>query len=183
MRSLVLYESMFGVTRRVGEAIADGLRAFGDADAVPVSTGAGEADDADLVVIGVPTHAHSIPGPRSRAEAAEWAADPERGLALEPGATGPGVREWIKALDAPPRHWAAFATRADLPRILAGDGAVGIERRMRRLGVPPLHDGECFIVSVDNALLPGELDRARAWGGTLGRAAAEADRDRRTDAG
>lgn len=170
MKSLVLYESMFGCTRRVAEEIATALGSFGEADVVPVADVGSRADDADLVVIGAPTHAHSLPGPRSRAEAADWAADPERGLALEPGATGSGVREWVEQLAAPPRRWAAFATRTDLPRILTGNGAAAIEHRMRRFGVPPLLRGECFLVSVENRLLTDELDRARAWGGALGRA-------------
>jgi len=173
MKTLVLYESMFGHTRRIAEEIAGGLAGFGEVEAVPIAVGGGRAAEADLVVIGAPTHAHSIPGTRSRAEAAAWAADPERRLTLEPEATGPGVREWLKGLDEAPRHWAAFATRADLPRILAGDGAAAIEHRMRRFGVPPMIDGEHFLVSTDNELLVGEADRARAWGGALGRAVVE----------
>lgn len=170
MKAVVLYESMFGHTRQVAEAIASGLSDLVEADAIRVGDGASTLSGADLVVIGVPTHAHSIPRPRSRAEAAAWAKEPERKLTLEPGATGRGIREWLKELQTAPPHWAAFATRTDLPRILAGDGAAAIEHRMRRFDAPPLLDRQLFLVSIDNELLVDELDHARAWGGELGRA-------------
>lgn len=173
MRSLVLYESMFGNTRRLAEEIASALAGFGDVNVAPVAEGASQVAEADLVVIGAPTHAHSIPRPRSRAEAAEWADDPSRGLHLEAEVLRPGIREWLGALQVAPRSWAAFATRADLPAILSGNGAATIERRMRHLGVAPVRDGECFLVSKESHLLDGELARAREWGAELGQAVLE----------
>lgn len=173
MRSLVLYESMFGNTRRIAEEIGSALAVFGDVSVVSVAAGASRAAEAELVVIGGPTHAHSIPRPRSRAEAAEWARDPSRGLHLEAEALQPSIREWLGELQVAPRHWAAFATRADLPAILSGNGAATIERRMRHLGVAPVRDGECFLVSKESHLLDGELARAREWGEELGQAVLE----------
>jgi hypothetical protein len=85
--------------------------------------------------------------------------------ALEGAAGGPGVREWLDRL---PRGEtvlaAAFDTRADGHRLLAGAASEGIARQLRkrgyRLAVPP----ESFIV-LDTAgpLKPGEIERADAW--------------------
>jgi Flavodoxin len=167
MTALVLYESMFGNTRQIAEAIGDGL---GEVTEVRVDLVSAVADPtADLVVVGAPTHAHSLPRASSRQDAAEWARDSEKHLALEPDAAAPGVREWLDALTHAPAAWAAFGTRADIPRIFAGDASAAIEKRMRRLGSPAVAPSECFLVTLDNELVDGELERAREWGRSLGR--------------
>ena len=40
--------------------------------------------------------------------------------------------------------------------------------RMRRLHSRPVAESECFLVTTKNALVDGELDRAREWGRALG---------------
>src|SRR4029453_17970682 len=90
------------------------------------------ADEADLVVVGAPTHAHSLPRAASREDAAKWAEDSEKHLALEPEAASPGVREWLDSRTGAPTKWVAFGTRVDIPRIFAGDASATIEKRMRR---------------------------------------------------
>jgi len=63
--ALIVYESMYGGTRQVAEAIADGLSAstrctvteVGDAPTVV-------GPDVDLLVIGAPTHAFGMSTPR-----------------------------------------------------------------------------------------------------------------------
>ena len=55
-RALVIYESMFGNTRAVAEAIADGLRSRFETEIVEVRGAPVEIpDDVSLVVIGGPT--------------------------------------------------------------------------------------------------------------------------------
>ncbi|MEO7982335.1 MAG: flavodoxin, partial [Sporichthyaceae bacterium] len=58
-RVLVVVESMFGNTRAVGEAVADGLRTSSDVDAVDIVdvAAAPAAPAVDLLVLGGPTHA------------------------------------------------------------------------------------------------------------------------------
>jgi hypothetical protein len=168
MTAVVLYESMFGNTRQIAHAIGDGLSDFTDVRVEPASAGPDLA--VDLVVIGAPTHAHSLPRASSRKDAAKWAADPEQHLDLDPDASKPGVREWIESLSTAPAAWAAFGTRVDVPRIFAGDASAGIERRIRRLHSRPVAESECFLVTTKNALVDGELDRAREWGRSLGQA-------------
>ena len=92
MTAMVVYESMFGNTRQIAEAIGDGLAKYTEVRVEPVSNVVDPA--AELVVIGAPTHAHSLPRAGTREDAAKWADDPEKHLALEPEAAQPGVREW-----------------------------------------------------------------------------------------
>jgi flavorubredoxin len=57
MKALVVYESMFGNTRQIAEAIAAGLAESVDVAAVEVSEATAEAaEGADLLVAGGPTH-------------------------------------------------------------------------------------------------------------------------------
>ena len=88
---------------------------------------------------------------------------------LEPDAAAPGVREWLDELTQAPAAWAAFGTRADIPKIFSGDASAAIEKRMRRLGSRAVAPSESFLVTLDNESVDGELDRAREWGRSLGR--------------
>src|SRR5262249_1708788 len=71
MRAVVVYESMFGNTRTVAEAIAAGLSSSSVPTTV-VSVFSKEDVDlhgVDLLVVGAPTHVHGMPSTRSRAAA------------------------------------------------------------------------------------------------------------------
>ena len=59
--AVVVYESMYGNTHLVADAIGAGLRPAFDVTVVPV-TQAGPAilDGADLIVVGGPTHVHGM---------------------------------------------------------------------------------------------------------------------------
>lgn len=59
MSTLVVYESMFGNTRHVAEAIARGVATTGAVKTVPVSQAREEDLSAyDLLIVGGPTHVH-----------------------------------------------------------------------------------------------------------------------------
>lgn len=181
MRAVIVYESMFGNARRVAEAIREGLSPVDDVALVNVNSDAiGTVEDADLVIVGAPTHAHSLSTPSSRKEAAEWAADPERRLHLEPGAEGIGVREWLAQLPALPRLYAAFDTRADMIRLFTGAASAPIERKLAERGMQAIVPAESFAVSMHNQLAAGELDRAREWGARIAEVAAARQIGRRT---
>ena len=65
----IVYESLFGNTRDIAEAIAAGIREAGpEADVVccPVGEAGPELARADLLVVGAPTHFLGLPSARSR---------------------------------------------------------------------------------------------------------------------
>jgi hypothetical protein len=163
MNGIVVYESMYGNTRQVAEAIAAGL---GGVAVVPVADATAERlAGADLVVVGGPTHMLGMTGPGSRRSAAAAAAKPDSGLSLEAGATGPGVREWLVSAHGGGVAAAAFDSK--LPSRWAGRAARKIARGLRRRGFRLLDRPQSFFVDKHNQLLPGELDRARDWGVAL----------------
>lgn len=164
MKIVIVYESMFGNTRQIAEAIADGVRDAALVSVVNVNDITSPVlENADVVVVGAPTHAHSLSRPSTRAEAVKEAADPAHELALEPKAEGTGVREWLESKPPVPAFFAAFDTRADIARILSGAASTKIDRRLHGLGSKRLTDAESFLVK-DNRLDEGESDRAGLWG-------------------
>ena len=172
-RAAIVYESMFGSTRRVAEAIADGLRDGASVTVLRVADAPESIPDVDLLLVGAPTHAHGMSRPATRAEAAAWSDDPVRSLTLEPEAEGIGVREWLETCGAPPARFAAFDTRADMTELFTGSAASGIDKRLRRLGAHRLLAKHSSLVDKDSVLLPGQLDDAAAWGRELAAALRE----------
>lgn len=165
MRTLVAYESMYGNTAAIGEAIATSLRAQGlEVDAGPISRiGPADAARVDLVIVGGPTHAHGMSRPGTR----ETAASDKDNTFAEP-TVAPGLREWMD--DLPPgteRLAAAFDTRIDEPRFLTGSAAKGIAQRLERHGYRLVVEPESFLVSTKNRLLEEEIDHAASWGAEL----------------
>jgi hypothetical protein len=166
-RATIVFESMFGSTRKVAEAIAEGLRDQAEVTLLPVKEAPESFADTDLLIVGAPTHVHGLSRPSSRTEAGHWADEPERHLSLEPDAEGIGVREWLETCGTPPEHFAAFDTRADMTELFTGSAAVGIEKRLKKLGSRRFVEHASFLVDKESALEPGELDRAREWGRTI----------------
>ncbi|MHA7283730.1 flavodoxin domain-containing protein [Arthrobacter sp. TMS2-4] len=168
MNTLVVYESMFGNTRVIAEAIADALRPSGDVTVRAATDAPVQLSGYGLVVVGAPTHGHTLPQAASRQEAAAWADDGDRDLTLEADALEPGVREWLERMtlcDEEPR-FAAFSTRADMPRIFAGDATAAIRRTLHRRDLS-VDAHEDFLVDRGSHLLQGEQQRARDWALTL----------------
>ena len=61
MRAIIVYESMYGNTRHIAEAIARGIDDSGTVRVVPVSAAeAVSLANFDLVVVGGPTHVHGM---------------------------------------------------------------------------------------------------------------------------
>jgi hypothetical protein len=170
MRTLIVYESMYGNTRAIAEHIAEGM-ALAVARVVPVHEATvAMVHEADLLVVGAPTHGHSMPRPSTRKGAVDQAGG-EDGLSLEPHATDDGVRELLSSLDpAPGRLAAAFDTRVDIPPLLSGRASKSIAHQLRRHRFDLLAEPESFLVDKHTRLLDGELDRARLWGHDLDKA-------------
>ncbi len=169
MKAVVIYESMYGNTHLIAEAIGTGLREHGVAVVVPVQ-GASDAiaAGADLIVVGGPTHAHGMSHESTRNGAVAAAAKPESPLTIDPDAPGPGLREWLGDLGQVAVDAAAFDTRFDAPAALTGRASKGITRKLRRHGARLIAAPESFLVTKGDRLEPEEEDRARTWGSNLG---------------
>jgi len=174
MRIVVVYESMFGATRQVASAIAQGLTPFGSVTIANVNDPQARiaAEVGNVLIAGGPTHAHGMSRPASRAEAGRWAADPAKDFTLDPSAPGTGVREWLDSLTDSPRFFAAFDTRVDIARILSGAASGGIDYRLIQRGAQRLVPASSFLVSKNGQLENGELRRATLWAAVIGQAIA-----------
>lgn len=170
MRALIVYESMFGNTAEIAEAIAQGLRRHCDVDVARVDDPIPALARVDLLVVGGPTHAFGLSRPRTRRDAAE-----RPGGAAGTGADT-GVREWLDTAAGfrPRTHAAAFGTKVGKPSWLPGSAARGIGRKLRRRGFA-LAAGpvDFYVEGTPGPLGPAELDRAREWGIRLGRTESE----------
>jgi len=159
MRAHVVYESMWGNTAQVAEAIARGL---GGAPVAEVTvTSAPDLADLDLVVIGGPTHAFSMSREQTRHDAHQQGAPrgSERG----------GIRELLAELPSGFQvPVALFDTRVAKVRHLPGSAAKAAEKDLRHHHDAHVVARESFYVGDSpGPLLPGELERAEAWGSHL----------------
>lgn len=175
MRAVIVYESMFGNTRRIAESIAEGLGGGGDVQLVRAAEGGTHVlDGADLVVVGGPTHAWGMSRPSTRRGAPGYVDKSHGGLALEPGADAEGgVREWLGSLGALPVPAAAFDTRIKAPSFFTGRASKAIARALADHGAPLVAPPESFFVDRKSHLVPGQIDRARSWGSRLARTRSE----------
>ncbi|MGW4633493.1 hypothetical protein [Nocardia sp. NPDC004415] len=163
MRALIVYESMFGNTAAVTEAVAAGLRPHVEVIMCPVAVAASKpAPQVDLLVVGAPTHAFGLSRAATRRDAADRTDAPVE--------IGVGVREWLDAALPLPaaRFAAAFGTKIARPPWLPGSAAKGIGNRLRRLGyelvVPP---ADFYVDGMTGPLRTGELGRATRWAAQL----------------
>ena len=164
MRTVIIYESVYGNTKQVAEVLAEVARGHGDAELFAPDVVPAEAlQGADLVLIGGPTHIHGM----------SWAATRQSGLA-EPSVSGrhpagadvpgPGLRNWFHGVGrCDGVSAAAFDTRLEGPEVITGRASLGISRRLRHHGFNEVAGPRSFIVEKDNVLREGETDRAREW--------------------
>jgi len=166
MNALIVYESMFGNTQKVAQAVADGLSSgmhveVQEVAAAPDSIG----EQVVLLVVGAPTHAFGLSRESTRRQAALQA----DGNLISGGR---GVREWVAGLtrSQTPVSAASFDTRMAAPSWLkiAPTAGPSIEKRLRKLGLRIAAPSESFVVGdTMGPLESGELERARQWGRSL----------------
>ena len=138
MKAVVIYESMYGNTHQIANAIAEG-----------------------------PTHVHGMSHAGTRKGAADAAEKPDSYLVLDANADGPGLRDWFESVGHLLTNAAAFDTRFDMPAAITGRASKGIARKLRHRGATLIAEPESFFVKKDNHLEPDEEARAREWGGQL----------------
>lgn len=162
----VVYESMFGNTRSIAEAIAEGLDDQIGCEVLEVGQAPESLpDDVVLLVAGGPTHAFGMTRPSTR-ESAHGQAKADQPI-VSPGR---GLREWLEGLPEPPAPiaFATFDTRVNHPRV-PGSAAHGADRVLRRLGLRRLVKPQTFWVEGTlGPVLEGQEPAARAWGESLG---------------
>lgn len=152
MKTLIAYFSKFGNTRKVAEAIVETMRQAGEVRTVGIDRLApSDFDGIDLVIVGSPTHAFSVP------QEVRAVLD-ELPLAILGGKS-------VAAFDTTVKLWPLRHLRAS-PKLLG---------HLIRLGGTPIARPQTFFVQTKNPqksgeidlLLDGELDRARQWAGTI----------------
>jgi hypothetical protein len=168
MRAVIIYESMYGNTHLVADAIGAGLGSAFDVSVVPVArVSPAVLAGADLVVVGGPTHAHGMSRAGTRKAAVDAANKPASPLRVEPDAPGPGLRDWFGALGQHSAKAAAFDTRIHGPAALTGRASKGVTRLLRAHGFDVITQPESFLVTKQDRLKPQETARAREWGTRL----------------
>lgn len=142
MRGLVLYDSLYGNTRLVAEAIAGelGVEARSVADVRP-----GQLAGLDVLVVGSPINGWR---PSERMGQFLFKLQPQqlRGLKI-----------------------ATFDTRMNV--FFHGDAAKKISAGLERAGASPVSEPKWFVVKgKEGPLAEGELEKAKTWGRELRRA-------------
>lgn len=166
MSALVIYESMWGNTRTVAEAVGRGL----GPDTRVVEVGDAPTPlppDIELLVIGGPTHAFSMSHESTRKDAVQKGA--------EPGHTGRGIREWLDDQPASDHvDVATFDTRVTSVRKLPGSAARAAAKSVRKHHLGSVVATESFYVTdMDGPLADRETERAVEWGAELRRSRGE----------
>ena len=163
MKALVVYESMFGNTEQIANAVAAGLGESVDVQVAEVADAPTDpSPDVALIVAGGPTHAFSMSRENTRTDAISKGA--------HEGEHEFGLRESMAALPSGQHieKMATFDTKIKSMRHLPGSAAKSAAKAAHRHGYESLSEAESFYVDdVDGPLLDGEIDRARAWGRQL----------------
>lgn len=161
MNALVVYESLYGNTKLIAEAIGEGLAREIAAEVIEVGTAPSQPPEVDLLVVGGPTHQFGLSRKSSRQQGADDADGPVISLEV-------GIREWIGDLPRVSGTVAAtFDTSIRKPN-LPGSAARGAAKRLKKLGYRLLVPAEIFLVEGgEGPITDGELDRAREWGHTV----------------
>ena len=156
MSILVVYDSWFGNTARVAQAIANGIEPLADVRVLSaVEATSASSERPELLIVGGPTQRHGL----SPALAAYLSALLRGSLSNVPAAS--------------------FDTRYRMSRLLSGSAARAAAGRLRRAGCRLVAPPESFFIVRDvppedekrrhqlEQLELGELERARQWGSDL----------------
>jgi flavodoxin len=141
MNTLIIYDSTFGNTAQIAQAMADRLGEHGTVRiALANEAGLSEMKEIDLLIVGGPTQRHGL----SPAIQALLERLPRRTL------RGAGA--------------AAFDTRYHMAAWKSGSAAHRIASRLKRTGASLLMPPESFFVALrEGPLEEGELERAARW--------------------
>jgi flavodoxin len=141
MNALVLYDSQYGDTEGIAQAIADTFAEFGEARALRLDPSQPvDLQGVDVFIVGCPTQGWR-PTQAVQSFLQEVSSEELRGLA-----------------------GACFDTRFRLPRFMTGSAAKVMAAKLREKGVSLLVEPESFFVEgTEGPLREGELERAATW--------------------
>ena len=141
MNTLIIYDSTFGNTAQLAQAMADKLGEHGTVRiALADEAGVTEFKEIDLLLVGGPTQRHGL--------------SPTMKTLLEgfPRRTLQGIRA------------GTFDTRYHMSARKSGSAAHGIANKLKRAGASLLVEPESFFVAErEGPLEEGELERAARW--------------------
>jgi flavodoxin len=144
MNTLVVYDSQFGNTEKIAQAIAQALTEYGTARAMLVGDYTPDAlQGVDMLVVGCPTQA--------------WHSTEH-------------IQTFIKQLEHQTVQnlcVAEFDTRLDKPSWLTGSAAKGMAKSLRPLGAQLLSPESFLVTGKEGPLVEGEVERAAEWARTL----------------
>ncbi|MFN3866000.1 MAG: flavodoxin family protein [Demequina sp.] len=168
MDNVVIYESLWGNTAAIAQAIARGLGNGAVALTTDKATPAVIAR-AKLLVIGSPVHAMNLPTNASRTSATSKVYGKP---GLHADIDHPSLRDWLEALPEADRHCAAFETGIRGP--LGHGAARAILSRLVALGHTPIAEPRTFTVALVTGsaepgalLIGGQEEKAVRWGEQL----------------
>ena len=161
VKAVVVYESLWGNTAAIANAIAEGI----GPGALVLSTAETTAEamaGVDLVVAGSPVLGFKLPTEQMRQGArSNPGGRPPRPADL----SHPSMRSWLDRLPAGCGRSAAFDTQVRGP---FGKAAPSIAEALERAGYARLVEPTGLVVKGKfGPLRKGELERARRWGGEL----------------
>lgn len=167
VKAVIVYESMFGNTKKMANQVAGGLSDAG-ADVTVVEVAKDVPDDfmgCDLLVLAAPTHAMSLSRPQTRADAVAKGADAAHAAT--------GIREWLSTIHenfgspAMRPKVAVFDSRVQKARHWPGSAAKRTEKILTKEGFPVVDRASFYVEDLVGPIIEGEQERARLWGSHL----------------
>ena len=141
MNTLIIYDSTFGNTAQIAQAMAERLGEHGTVRTASANeAGLAEMKEIDLLIVGGPTQRHGV---------------------------SPAMRTLLERLPRRTLHGAgaaAFDTRYHMAAWKSGSAAQRIASKLKRTGAELLVEPESFFVAErEGPLEEGELERAARW--------------------
>jgi flavorubredoxin len=165
VKAIVVYESHWGNTAAIARAIAEGIGP--DARAMTTTEATAEVvARAELIVAGAPLLAFGLPSEKIVQGLPTNPASASR----PPDVSHPILRTWLESVPKGTGLAAAFETGL---RWSPGSSTGTIIKRLQAAGYRVVGKGQRFVIKGSyGPMRDGEIERARAWGAELARAAA-----------